>query len=439
MANRLTVERISTTDNRVTVKFNCVGRIKKFFMTNKFFAEYSVPIETTPESLLVIPFLAAVMPITWASNAEVNVENIDQTFLESLETVKNSMQRFYPRLRLGGTITAKKVSKDSISPSQKRMVLFSGGSDSLATFIRHRNENLTLVHVYNADITQQKKANRNMDVAYIKNFCSRNKLPLITISSSFNAMLDYLMLSGFDKYIDEETDYSWWGRIMHGLALIGLCAPITYILKIEKLYIASSYTKDFSGGWGSHPDIDNNVKWTGMTVFHDGYELSRQDKMNIIADYAKNFDRDFTIQSCFELKNGENCNHCEKCARTIVGLELAGMDPNKYGFKVTNGTFQEIQNKLLKGAWYFGDDQRFMWGDIKSHAYQKDNVIHQEAEALIEWLLNTDVNSLPSAIGKPKFDLKTYMRPFLNRSPYLLYRILKKFYYFCRIVFPFMK
>ena len=64
---------------------------------------------------------------------------------------------------------------------------------------------------------------------------------------------------------------------MHGLAFLGLCAPLTYVAKIGKLYLASTYTEDFSEPWGSHPDIDNKFRRQGKSNLNDGYELSRQE------------------------------------------------------------------------------------------------------------------------------------------------------------------
>jgi len=438
MLNRLAAGNVKVTGNRLTINFNCEGQIKKFFTTNRFFAEYNSPIDNMPNAILIIPFLATVAPVAWANQAEIHVETVDENFLQSLETVKKSMQTFYPRLKLGGSVQAKNVVKLHVDSEHKGLMLFSGGADSLATYIRHRGENLTLVHVY-TDLAPKKQAERNGDIVHIREFCARNNLPLRTISSNFKFVPDGLMLSSYDKFIDEETDFNWWTRVMHGLALIGLSAPLAYTEKTEKLYIASSYTAEFVGGWGSHPDIDNNVKWAGIKVVHDGYDLSRQAKMNIIADYAKNIDKNFILRCCMKPENGENCNRCEKCSRTIVGLELAGLDPSKYGFKIETETFSSIRNKLEKGEWEFGDDQRFMWGDLKGHACQKNSVVHPEAKAFIEWLSTMNVNSFPSAIGRSKFDLKRYMWPLFECAPSSLRRILKKFYYFCLIVFPFMK
>ena len=38
------------------------------------------------------------------------------------------------------------------------------------------------------------------------------------------------------------------------------------------------------------------------------------------------------LRVCWESRGGENCCHCEKCYRTILGLIAEGADPNDYGF-----------------------------------------------------------------------------------------------------------
>jgi hypothetical protein len=40
---------------------------------------------------------------------------------------------------------------------------------------------------------------------------------------------------------------------------------------------------------------------------------------------------------------GMNCNRCEKCLRTIVSLLIAGIDPEKCGFRVDSSTFKLIR------------------------------------------------------------------------------------------------
>lgn len=209
-----------------------------------------------------------------------------------------------------------------------------------------------------------------------------------------------------NSYYGRYVTGSWWGGVKHGLALLGLCAPITYTEEINKLYIASSFTKLFSYPWGSHPDIDNNVKWAGTKAEHDGYELSRQDKIEVIADYIRKEYPDLYIRSCWASDKGLNCSKCEKCSRTITGLELAGSDPNNHGYIVNADTFKVIKKKLLSG-WPIGEDEEYMWQDLQSHCDLDKDFPHLEAKKLATWLLDINIEEL-----KHKSSKKTSLHKF---------------------------
>jgi len=438
--NSLTIKSVKANRNRLIIAFKCRGQISKFFQTNQFYADYNTAIEAVPEEILVIPFLAAVLPIVWANHAVIYVHAVDETFIESMKTYKKSLQKMYPKLSLGGRLITKHTTKQHLSFQSKKMMLFSGGVDSLVTFIRHRNEHLILVCVHGADIEPDNNIEWAGAITPITKFARNNKSPLKTVRSNFKAMIDFLIIRAYDDYINENN--GWWGRVMHGLALVGLCAPLAYVERTGKLYIASSYTSDFSGGWGSHPSLDNTIKWTGTVVVHDGYELSRQEKILVISNYVENCASRVIIRSCWYSDIGENCGHCEKCSRTILGLELAGINPDKYGFNIKPDTFLNIKRNLLNGGWPFGDDQIFMWEDLKRHAYLKDNIIHSEAKSLIDWLENVDVSSFPRArvlwatLFERKHDYGKKLNPFFMCLPDPVYRIAKKCYYVAASLFP---
>ncbi len=260
----------------------------------------------------------------------------------------------------------------------------------MASYIKHRDENLTLVAILGGDLDPENIEAWNTVIKPIRDFSLRAKTPLRTVRSNFKYMLDHFMLSQYNDRIEG----LWWGRVMHGLAMIGLCAPLAYADGIERLYIAASDTSENPEGWGSHPDIDNNIGWTGTKVFHDGYEMRRQEKMELCADYIKNVNSQVTIRSCWESKKGDNCSHCEKCSRTIVGLELTGLDPNEYGFRVAADSFLSIEKNLLDHAWEFGDAERFFWEDLKNHAFLAENTFHPQAGSMIKWLSQFEIKSL---------------------------------------------
>ena len=119
----------------------------------------------------------------------------------------------------------------------------------------------------------------------------------------------------------------WWGSVSHGLTLLGLVAPLTALKKIKTVIIAATHTKDFKEPWGSHPLIDNNIRWADVRVIHDGYELSRQKKIRYyIIRYPHYLPY---LRVCYFSRNNYNCGYCEKCLRTIIALILEGINPTR--------------------------------------------------------------------------------------------------------------
>lgn len=150
--NKLIITSVEATNNRLRVHFDCTGQIKRFFKKNLFFSEYDTSIEEIPDAILVIPFLATSCPIVWANQAEIYVETVDETFLHALKNIRKVLQNFYPRVRFYGDIHVDNIVKPHVDVHSTSMMLFSGGVDSLTTFIRHRTENPTLVCVHGADV-----------------------------------------------------------------------------------------------------------------------------------------------------------------------------------------------------------------------------------------------------------------------------------------------
>lgn len=150
------------------------------------------------------------------------------------------------------------------------------------------------------------------------------------------------------------------GGVQHGIGLLSLCAPVAYQQELSNLYIAASYTDDFGRPWGSHLTIDGKMAWSETDCHHDGFGLSRQQKLTLIVDAIKRRDVKLPIRACWESTNGENCGRCEKCCRSIVGLMVAGVDPTEYGFPVAEDFFEHVCAQFENDGWSFGFDEVYM-------------------------------------------------------------------------------
>lgn len=373
-------------DHSVYCDFTYSTGINMFFKVNTFFVEYNSKINNVPRSILIIPFLSNICPIAWASDTDIYLEEIDKEFLESLKLIKDSFQKMYPNLKLSGDIYVDKIIESKGYSRKNSAVLFSGGVDSLTTFIRTRNENPYLITIWGADIRLHQYDAWKKVKLQITEFGRKYRVGNLFIKSNFRTFIDYTMLNkAYAKYV-----VSWWGGVQHGLGLLGLCAPLTFSEGISTIYNAATRTETepFFIPWGSHPSIDNHVKWGETETIHDGYELTRQDKLGVISKYIKSIDSKLQLRVCYSSNTGGNCCQCEKCCRTVVGLLLEDINPNEHGFNINKNIFEYIQVQFEQGKWKLTNGgSRFIWEDIKRNAVVKAyNIKSSEARDFFMWL-----------------------------------------------------
>jgi hypothetical protein len=430
----LTVKSVSARGGTLLVDFECKGRIEKFLTANHFFAQYNVSLYGVPEQLLIIPFLSMVCPIVWANQGILHVKTIDASYLDSLGQVQSVLGELFPEIGFGGKICAQKVVESREKARSKSMMLFSGGVDSLATYIRHKEERPLLVTVRGAEVRLQDLRRWEAIIREIKHFASGNGLEFRTVCSNFYDLFDHLMGTTFHRELFEGT---WWVAVMHSLSLVGLCAPLTYVDDVGKIYIASSLTEEFKRPRGCVPQVDKKVYWSGTSCLHDGYELSRQQKINLIAEFARNEKTSFPLRVCgkrnlkLKLTQSGNCSNskCEKCSRTIIGLELAGLDPNNFGFEATPDFFLEIRSSVENHVWKFGCGEKFLWNDILQHAKSRNHLPHPGAEQFMSWMLKTDIETITSiSIENLMRKIVLYISPIFKYLPNWLWKIVRAFY-----------
>ncbi len=202
---------------------------------------------------------------------------------------------------------------------------------------------------------------------------------------------------------------SWWGGFHHGIGILGLCAPITVAKHIEALLIAASCTREFKYPWGSHRLIDNKLSWGDVKVVHDCYELSRQEKIRYVLKNYITIGKHYpTLRSCYSRFRDFNCSTCEKCCRTITGLVLENIDPNKCGFSIDSKFFDFVKANLTKGRGGLIQDygEVFVWSDIQRHIPKAMSHNLYNSEEFFRWLRDFDVSE---NAGKRKFSITRKM------------------------------
>lgn len=343
-----------------------------------------------PDSILIIPLLTTLLPVAWFSGFDISVEEVDHDFFNAVPDIREAFGNMYPKSILKGNIYAKKIIKN-YSKKIRTAQLFSGGIDSIATYIRTQNENPILLTVWGADVklndikSWEKVKNYNTYIAKELNTTS------ITIKSNLRELLDATSLG--EEFGHQINLYHWWPGVQHGFGLLGLCAPISFDKGIHNLYIPASDNFRIDIPWGSHPSIDNNIKWAGTEVVHEGFDISRQEKIKVISKFIKEHKKDLQIRVCWQQgHNGGNCSSCEKCCRSMVGLIVENIDPNNHGFIVPKKLTQLVKNNIIYGNWSYSiNDTMTDWQDIQAHIAPNIDNSTKYSDLLI-WLKKFNFN-----------------------------------------------
>ena len=396
-----------------------------FNESQPFFVEFDSVVSQVPESIAVIPLLSNVMPIAWFSGFDVFVEELDEDFNNSLIKVKNEFIKNFPTKNISGNLHVNRIVKNKLEKAgDKSVMLFSGGVDSYSTFIRTYEKNPDLITYQGADIPLSDDKQWQDFVQYTENEGILKTSKKYYVKSNLRDFYTYKV----ELLID---DLGWWGIVQHGLSLIGSLAPIAFKNNYSKLYIASTFKKEIEVFRGSTPNVDENISWAGLEVCHEGSDMSRQDKVNLIVEFARKHQIQLPIRVCYsELRKGFNCSNCEKCFRTILALMVNNENPNDYGFDVDESIYDKLiayfnQNKISIYIKYYYDEileevekgNKIFKFSNSSNEREKMKLI---SERKIEDFMDIDKSNLNKKLSRIRFIIRNKFPSMVN-----LYRKIK--------------
>ncbi len=389
MRNKILIKScIVDKENKIIYDYEIIGEWKKYFKGKQtFFAQYSLDISKTPESVLVIPLLCDILPLAWICDAQIMLNEIDENFLGSIPEIKKGYEVMYPMLSFNGELMSAKAVPHGYAYENKCAVFFTGGVDAYSTLISNILETPSLISVWGADIDFSdikgwKRRQSNVNAAAFK-FGTEAQF----IKSNFKNIFNHKMINKLIR----ATHETWWHGFQHGLGLLGLAAPYTYTERIGRLFIASTYSEKDDmkhRTCASDPSIDNNVRFCGTEVVHDGYEISRLDKYDKICEFANDNGYDINLHVCFIASGAVNCCTCEKCLRTIFGMMAKGHDPRRYGFDYKDKNISGMAKKMKSRIILKKITSEF-WNDIKN-TYEKGTVENKD----LEWIRKFDFNEV---------------------------------------------
>lgn len=407
--NNVTLNKVIVNKNRVDYEYIADGLIKEYLkLDNKFFVEYNIDISDIPESILVIPFLCNMLPISWVCDAEIKVNEIDKVFYESIKDFKQGYINMYPKVAFKGSLIVNKIVDNSYITSENTAAFFSGGVDAFSTLISHVDEKPTLVTLWGSDVKLSDVEGWNIvkkhAIETAKEFYTNN----VFIKTSFRLFLEEGKLG--DLVYKKAGDY-WWHGFQHGIGLIGHIAPYAYKNKLSKVYIASSFTEKEKGKvtCASDPTIDNFVRIASCETIHDGYEFTRQDKVHNIVTFKRESNKKFELRVCWESEGGRNCCSCEKCYRTIYGIIAEKANPYELGFDIDD--IDKIE-KELKYKIVLSNILIPLWKDIQNRFIDNKEFLYEQ----YRWIYDVDFDNINN----------NFRKKYLNKLYRVIYKIKRK-------------
>lgn len=310
------------------------------------YADYGVPIKADA-SILNIPLISSVITLAWLTNADIYVKTLDKNFLQSM----NLLQKIFSKMPFRNIPFNTKIHVDNIVENKvegkETALFFSGGLDSSYCLYKHIKENPRLIMVLGFDVWKSIPRNVKIWREWIDVYSRFAKKEGLRINFIRTNTREIMKEGSVQRRFKGNFPEIYWTALRHAPMLLGLGAPLS-IGRFNKLIIAATRDKSRrpeTHPFCSYPETDEKFSWSNLKVKHCGY-ITRREKMTYLKDKLES-GRLFGFRPCWHPVMGLNCNHCEKCYRTMVALILQGIDPNKCGLKVNNSTFDKIKEFIL--------------------------------------------------------------------------------------------
>ena len=361
----------------VNYHFTVSRELEKFFKSDTLFVEYDRDVTDVPDSILSIPFVSCLLAFSWVLDCNLWVREIDKTFYEYVPRIRDAYREIYDHFPLKGrfapAILVNNELRSDETTKSKALLLFSGGADSQATFIRNLEKLPLLCNIQGwYKSLEDRDAAADADKKDITRFAVDYQVPTCFVRSNFA-----VLLSGeFNKRYAKKLGDDMWHGFLHSMAFIGISIPIAFQVGVHEILIASSLTIGLNFYCASNLTTDSEFRYAEKGfVTHDGFELNRQGKMAVIVKHQQITEKPFFMRVCSF--NDHNCCECEKCFRTILGIIAEGGNIADFGFNI-QGALKDHWIKVLNrqaGLMSFKSEKFIHWPHIKKRMLENYELI----------------------------------------------------------------
>lgn len=397
----IVLDKIVVKSNIVEYYYSYSKELEKYFTTNKMFLEYDCSVNQVPLSILTIPFVNCMLGIVWMSDSELFVDEIDETYYNSIRNLKIAYEELHNYPNLKGIFIPSKLVQNEVPYSDASVLLFGGGIDCQSSYLRNSKRVSHVLNIYGwlNSLEEDNKVDKSDNLVTNK-FAHTMGIEALHARSNFASQFS---LQEVDKNLTQKIiGTSYWFGFLHSMAFIAIAAPIAWVKGFHQILIASSYTKSrVNRHCSSFITTDSQFQFaTNGVVLHDGFELNRNDKVSLIVDYQKNLGKPYALQVCSF--NESNCCKCEKCFRTIVDIISLGGNPKDFGFEECSlSHWKAVVNNNIA-----------LWGVEKESYYyyhytskrMKENYDKVFDKTFVDWFLSCDF------VKMRKIALRTYYR-----------------------------
>lgn len=383
------LKKISVTGSHVEYKFKVTGILIPYFTTDTLFIDYAEDVSMVPESILVAPFVASILPLMWVTNTVMWVEEIDYSFYRSIHHVRDAYQRLYSHYPLLGNIIAARLVENQLDSKRDALLLFSGGLDANCSYVRIREQNPILFNIQGwfKQLTDINGA-ADADIRDCGDFAKREGRDFSFAKSNFAVLISESL---WTKNIRPKFGDSWWHGFQHSMAFITIAMPLAFKHGIKNIYIASSVPMGEFCMCASHVTTDSEFRYAGIgKCVHDGSELVRQSKIQVVVDYQRNTGKPYPMRVCSF--NDHNCCECEKCFRTVLGLVAEAVNLADFGFYFEKPLKEHWEDVMYRkaGLMSFRSEKVLHWPYIIPRMKVNYDRMTKEQQEFVDWFLTFD-------------------------------------------------
>lgn len=308
MSNSIKIESIQLLKDGHRLEFDIIANS---ISTRIYFQVEGAVLTPSAEAFVLMTLLPAMK-----LGSEIEIEEaVSGKLISSLPDIQSILRQWFPEEDLKKfPIENIPLKRENPPKNLKSATFSSGGIDSYYSLIKNQSEITDIIFIKGFDIKLNNEVLLKNSLELVQKIGNHFNKNVIVIETNLKLFLN--------RYVNL--------RIHFGVFL----SSIAHLLsnRIRKVFIPAgdSYARILPHG--SHPLLDPMFSSESMQIVHDGCESTRLEKLKTISD------SDFAVNNlrvCFNAHTSflTNCEWCEKCIRTKLGLLIINKLSNNPSFK----------------------------------------------------------------------------------------------------------